>query len=195
MIAGLGVLTYFLTINPEKFAKNPHQETSASADSSKIVALREKYQPVIDSLEHKIVIDPNDFSSHLLLADYLSDCEYWDRAKEQFDIYLRAKPEDADARVDYALVITQMTGDFDAGIEEIERALKYDPDHIKALFNEGMLTLGRIQTSHDADVKTKAIALAIPYFRKALASAKKQQDEKTTQQISQILEKLEVEGK
>lgn len=191
----LGTVIYFVSRKPDKFADNPHKASTAqtAADSSEINSKRLKLAPLTDSLLAIIAINANDDHAHLLLANVYYECEFWDKAKTEYEFFLARNPEDVDARVDYAYVLAQTTGDFKASVEEIKKALKQDPEHINALFNAGILTIRA-----NLDDKKKAVADATPYFNRALAAAKKQHNDKMAEQITRVmaeLEKLQEEGK
>ena len=187
-VLGIGGGIYFLTRNPEKFAENPHQpqEQQSASDSSAMYAKRMKFQPLLDSLEGVIKINPADDQAHLTLANVNYECEFWDKAKAEYEYYLNKHPEEVDPRVDYAYVLAQTTGNFKASVEEINKALKYDPEHVNALFNAGILTIRA-----NLDDRKKAAADATPYFTRALAAAKKQHNDKMAEQIEKVTAELE----
>jgi tetratricopeptide (TPR) repeat protein len=184
----LGTAIFFLSRKPEKFAETPHQpqQQQSEADSLKMYSKRMALQPMIDSLQSVIVANPNDDQSHLMLANVYYECEFWDKAQSEYEYFLNKHPEDVDARVDYAYTLAQTTGDFKASIEEINKGLKYDPEHINALFNAGILTIRA-----NLDDKKKAFDDAIPYFNRALAAAKKQHNDKMAEQIGKVMAELE----
>ena len=184
IVLALGTVIYFVSRNPEKFAENPHQEKSkqAVADSSEIYAKRMKLAPILDSLLGVITANPDNYDAHLMLANVYYEDELWEKAKPEYEIFLAKNPDDVDARVDYGLVIAQTTGDFQAAVDEIKKALKKDPEHVNALFNAGIMTI-----QANLDNKKKGISEALPYFTRALASAKKQHNDKMAEQIEKIM--------
>ncbi len=189
LVIVVGVAIYFLSIKPEKFAEDPHakQEQQGAADSSQMYSKRMKLQPMVDSLRGAIAIDPNNDEAHLMLANVYYESEFWDKAKPEYEFHLSKHPEDVDARVDYAFTIAQLTGDFKAAVVEINKGLKYDPDHLNALFNAGILSIRA-----NLDNKKKAISEAKVYFHRGLTAAKKQGNDKMAEQIQEILTKLEM---
>jgi tetratricopeptide (TPR) repeat protein len=188
----LGVGIYFISLRPEKFAENPHQpqQQQGAADSAQMYSKRLKFQPMIDSLQSVIAINANDDASHLTLANVYYECEFWDKAKTEYAYYLNKHPEDVDARVDYAFVIAQLSGDFKSAVAEINKGLKYDPEHLNALFNAGILSIRA-----NLDDKKKAIAEAMMYFNRALAAAKKQGNDKMSEQIQEIMKRVQAPEK
>jgi cytochrome c-type biogenesis protein CcmH/NrfG len=188
VILGLGTGIYFFTRLPDKFAANPHQpqEQETASDSSAMYSKRMKLQPMIDSLQGVLAQNPSDDESHLALANVLYECEFWNKARTEYETYLKNHPDDPDARVDYAYVLVQITGDFKASVKEIDKALKYDPEHVNALFNAGILTIRA-----DMNDRKKAVADATPYFKRALAAAKKQGNDKMAEQIGKVMDELE----
>lgn len=186
-ILALGVVLYFVFQKPDKFAPktastdNPH---AAQADSSELFSKRLRLQPMMDSLETIVKANPDDHHTLLSLANVYYDAEMWDKAEPLYTKYLAKEPQDVDARVDYAFVIAQTTGDFKRAIAEIEKGLKYEPDHVYALFNAGILSLR--QTTGD---KHTSIAAAKEYFLRAKQSALVK-DPKMAEQIDQILEEI-----
>ncbi len=187
-ILAFGTAIYFISRSPEKFAENPHQaqEQQGSADSSEMYSKRMKLQPLIDSLQGVIAINPNDEQTHLMLGNVYYEGELWDKAKPEYEFFLNKHPENPDARVDYAYVISQTTGDYKAAVEEIKKALKYEPEHVNALFNAGILTIRA-----NLDDKKKAVRDASPYFQRALDAAKKQHNDKMAEQIGKVMAELE----
>jgi tetratricopeptide (TPR) repeat protein len=186
-VIGIGVGIYFISLRPEKFAVNPHaqEDQKAAQDSSLMYSKRLKFQPMMDSLTNVIAVDPNNDEAHLMLANVYYETEFWQKAKPEYELYLSKHPEDVNARVDYAYVIAQSTGDFKAAVTEINKGLKYEPEHVNALFNAGLLSI-----QANLDDKKKAITEATSYFSRALSAAKRQGDDKMADQIGQILAKL-----
>jgi tetratricopeptide (TPR) repeat protein len=186
-IIGLGVGIYFLSVRPEKFLPNPHEaETSQPAqDTSEVHAKRVQYQPMVDSLNSILAADPTNIDARLMLGNTYYEMEYWPKAKKEYELYLDKHPENPDVRVDYAFVLAEATGDFHAALDEINTALKYDPNHLNALFKGGLIAI-----QVNLDNKKKAITEATSYFKRALVAAKKQGNDKMAEQIEQILAKL-----
>ena len=152
-----------ISSKPEKYA--PGHEV----DSTLLIQKRQIFQQIVDSLKTSLAAHPTDTNIHLSLADALYDVGQWADSKKEFEIYLTAKPKDADARVDYSYAIAQDNGNLNAAIAEIDTALAYQPDHLNALINAGIMTAQTVtDTNH-----TTALARAKNYFERAKAVAEK----------------------
>jgi tetratricopeptide (TPR) repeat protein len=138
----------------------------------------------MDSLETYLRTNENDHPAILSLANIYYDAEMWGKAEPLYTQYLAKEPQDVDARVDYAFVIAQTTGDFKRAIAEIEKGLKYEPDHVHALFNAGILSL-----RETTDDKHTSVGAAKEYFLRAKRSALVK-DPKMAEQIDQVLEEI-----
>jgi tetratricopeptide (TPR) repeat protein len=186
-VIAIGIGIYFLSLHPEKYLPNPHEEEAkpTAQDSSEVYSKRLKFQPMMDSLTAVITTNPNNDEAHLMLANVYYETEFWQKARTEYEWFLGKHPDAADARVDYAYVIARSTGNFKAAVAEINKALKYDPEHVNALFNAGLLSI-----QANLDNKKKAVAEATSYFTRALAAAKKQSDDKMVEQIGKLLAKL-----
>ena len=132
-------------------------------DSSLILQKRAFFQHIVDSLRGEMAQNPSRIDLHLLLADALYDQGSWDGSVSEFQIYLAAKPDDADARVDYAIALTQANGNVDIALSEIDSALIFHPDHINALINGGILSAQSINDSNHVT----ALARSKDYFMRA----------------------------
>ncbi len=184
----IGTVIYFISAKPEKYlAEDQHKEQKSprTADSSDINSKRMKFAPMTDSLLQVIAVNPNDDQAHLMLANVYYETEFWEKAKTEYEIFLKKNPEDINARLDYSFVISQTTGDFKIALDQIKKALSYDAENVDALFKAGMMTIRA-----NLDNKKKAVREAIPYFNRALASAKKQHNDKMAEQIEQVMAEL-----
>ncbi len=193
LVIGLGTLIFFITKRPEKFAEqsNPHAkqnneaQAQAAQDSADMIARRTHFAPMVDSLKKALDADPQNLATQLHYANALYESSLWTEAEQVYTTYLKAKPKDTDARVDYAFVLTQTTHDFHRAVEELEKVLALDPTHIKALFNAGLLS---IQAFED---RKEAIAKATGYFRRARKAAEEQHQTEMLSNIDQILGELD----
>lgn len=148
---------------PDKFAPGEIPDTSA------LLQKRLFFQHIIDSLHTELAANPANTNLHLSLADALYDDAHWSESMKEFEIYLAAKPADADARVDYAYTIAQNSGNLNDALSEIDTALLYKPDHLNALINAGIITAQTVTDSNHAT----ALARARNYFVRAKAVAEK----------------------
>lgn len=154
---------YKITSRPDTYAPGHEVDTTA------LLQKRMFFQHIIDSLQTEIAKDPYNVDLHLTLADADYDAGLWADSKKEFQIYLTAKPKDADARVDYSYAIAQDNGDLNDALTELDTALMYQPDHLNALINAGIMTA---QTVSDTNHAT-ALARAKGYFERAKEVAEK----------------------
>jgi len=188
LILIIGTVIFFISRKPEKyFVENPHKEQNneAVADSSEINSKRMKLAPLTDSLLSVIAANPNDDQAHLMLANVYYEAEFWEKSKTEYEFFLAKNPKDIDARLDYSFVLVAVTGDFKASLDQIKKALGYDNENVNALFKAGIMTIRA-----NLNNKKKAVSEAIPYFNRALASAKKQHNEKMAEQIEKVMSEL-----
>lgn len=190
----LGSVIYFISRKPEKYlAEDSHKEEKSqpAADSSDINSKRMKFAPMTDSLLGVIATNPDNDQAHLMLANVYYETEFWDKAKTEYEFFLSKNPEDINSRLDYSFVVFQTTGDYKASLDQIKKALGYDAENVDALFKAGMMTIRA-----NLDDKKKAVREAVPYFNRALSSAKKQHNDKMAEQIQQVMAELEkLQGK
>jgi len=182
LVASIGVFNY--TAKPDKFA--PGQ----AVDSTEFLQKRLFFQHIIDSLQAFMRANPNDTDDHLKLADAYYDASYWDQSMREFQTYLRARPADADARVDYAYAIAQGSENLGTAIAQIDTALQYKPDHLNALINAGILSAQMITDSNHVE----ALARSRQYFERAKAIAEKS-DPKMAARIDTLLVEINNTGK
>jgi tetratricopeptide (TPR) repeat protein len=176
-IIGVSLVIVNQMKKPDKYA--PGQQV----DSTVLLQKQLFFQHIIDSLQERIVTTPQDIDLHLSLADAYYDAGKWAESRREFVTYLTVHPSDANARVDYAYSIAQ-GGDLNAAISEIDTALTYQPDHLNALVNAGILTAETINdTNH-----VVALARARGYFERAKAVA-----EKTNPQMATKIDTLLIE--
>lgn len=163
ILIGIAVASYLIAriaSKPDTFAA-PQGGTS---DSAELFQRRLATQSTVDSLQKVIFSDPSNANAHIALADVYYDDQYWTKAIAEFQSYLRLKPDDASARVDYAYAVGQQPGGIPVALEEIDTALKYRPDYLPGLYNGGILA---IQQTRGGSGHTEALARAREYFRRA----------------------------
>ena len=110
----------------------------------------------INDLENKILANPDDLESTLHLAHLQQDSRLFEKAIANYKKYLEKNPENSDARVDMGICFYNL-GDYTAAINEMETALKYQPNHQIACLNLGIVNL----TAQNIEVSKE-------WFRKAL---------------------------
>lgn len=182
----LGVIVFFATTKPDKYAEDPHAEArkQAAADSTALFAKRLKLQPFVDSCAKLVAANPNDPEAHKQYANALYEVSEWPQAQTQYEAYLKSSPKDPDAIVDYAYVLTQTTQDYKLAVETIDKALAIDPEHVKALFNAGLLS---VQAYAD---KTIALEKAEGYFNRARKAAEKKGETEMVKNIDDVLAEI-----
>jgi len=138
-------------------------------DSSAALQKRLFFQHIVDSLHTELASNPSNAAAHLSLADALYDEGQWAGSVKEFQIYLAGNPADADARVDYGYAIAQNSGNLNDALAEIDTALRYQPEHLNALINAGIMTAQTVTDTNHA----VALARAKNYFERAKAVAEK----------------------
>ncbi len=183
----LGVVVFFISQKKEEYAKDPHAEArkQAAADSAAMFAKRMQLQPFVDSLARVVAANPNDPEAHKEYANALYEVSDWPKAQVEYEAYLKSDPKDADAMVDYAYVISQTTGDYKRAVGEIDNALKIDPDHVKGLFNAGLMS---VQAYPD---KKEGLAKSEEYFQRARKAAEKKGETEMVKNIDDVLGEIQ----
>ncbi len=169
---------------PDKFA--PGQQV----DTTMLLQKRLFFQHIIDSLHTEMVAHPTDIDLHLSMADALYDGAYWSASMKEFEVYLAARPADADARVDYAYTIAQSNGNINDALDEIDTALTYKPNYLNALVNAGIMTAQTVNATNHAT----ALARARNYFVRAKAVAEKT-DPGIASRIDTLIQEIDNTGK
>lgn len=188
IILGIGYILYLSFDKPEQFANVPAPEANPHAvavDSSELNSRRLRFQQEIDSLENVLESHPEDEMAMLHLGNRYYDVENWAKAMPLYGAYLQTHPEDIDARVDFAFVIAQTSGDYSRAVAEIEKGLKQNPKHINALFNAGILSLRANMNNKNLALKT-----ARGYFKRAQVIAQTENPPMAAQ-IDEILKEMD----
>jgi hypothetical protein len=188
IILGIGYILFVTFDKPDEFANVPPPEANphaAPVDSSELNSKRLRFQKEIDSLESVLESHPEDDMAMLHLGNRYYDVENWSKAMPLYGAYLQAHPEDINARVDFAFVIAQTSGDYSRAVNEIEKGLKQDPNHINALFNAGILSLRANMNNKDLALKT-----ARRYFKRAQTIAQTENPQMAAQ-INEILTEMD----
>ena len=113
----------------------------------------------ITELEKSLASNPSDMQAILKLANLSHDGRFFDKAIAYYKKFLDKNPKDANARVDLGICYFE-SGQSDLAQKEMMTALKYDPKHLQAHFNLGIVNLKerRIQEANDWFKKTIALA-------------------------------------
>ena len=115
----------------------------------------------ITELEQQVAANPSDYQSILKLANMCQDARFFDKAITYYKRYLVKNPKDANARVDLGISYFEKD-DLDQAQKEMETALKYDPKHLQATFNLGIVNLKARRIKEASDWFKKTIELAPP---------------------------------
>ncbi|MBM4160401.1 MAG: tetratricopeptide repeat protein [Ignavibacteria bacterium] len=110
-------------------------------------------------LEQRVAANPDDAELSLQLANFAYDHRFFDKAIVYYRKYLEKNPENTNARVDLGTSYYE-SGNATEAISEMESALKYDPKHLQAHFNLGVVNLGagRVDVANEWFRKTIALA-------------------------------------
>lgn len=95
---------------------------------------------MINELEEKVKLNPEDHKSLLDLAHLKNDSGLYEQAIINYKAYLELHPEDADARIDMGVCYFNLR-DFETAKIEMLKALEYSPRHQIGHLNLGVVTL------------------------------------------------------
>jgi cytochrome c-type biogenesis protein CcmH/NrfG len=106
--------------------------------------------PQIQEMEHQLSANPGNMGLTLQLANVLHDNRFYDKAITMYREYLLKNPKDTNARVDLGICYKEV-GQLDAAKKEMKKALEYEPKHLLAQFNLGIVALidGNLTESND----------------------------------------------
>jgi tetratricopeptide (TPR) repeat protein len=92
-------------------------------------------------LERQANASPRDAAVRVQLGNLYFDSERYDLAAPMYEAALAIDPSNVDASTDLA-VSYYYTGQVDRALAQIDRSLSVDPDHVKTLFNQGVIRAG-----------------------------------------------------
>jgi DNA-directed RNA polymerase subunit RPC12/RpoP/predicted Zn-dependent protease len=141
--------------------------------------------PQIEDMERQVKADHGNQGLTLQLANFLSDNRFYDKAITYYQVYLKKKPEDTNARVDMGICYKEV-GQFDSAMREMKKALDYDPKHLFATFNLGIVCLDEGKNYMDQGQMDKANELikeSNEWFEKTVALAPTSEVGKRAQQL------------
>ena len=95
---------------------------------------------LINELEEKIKINPEDHKTLLDLAHLKNDSGLYEQAIINYKAYLELHPDDADARIDMGVCYFNLK-DFESAKKEMLKALDYSPKHQIGHLNLGVVAL------------------------------------------------------
>jgi len=126
----------------------------------------------IEHLQHTVDENPRDEASLLKLANRLHDASMSNptllmHAIDTYVRYLKLKPSDPNARVDLGICYFEMArvdtnngaSLFSKAIQEMETAIRANPDHQPAAFNLGIVNLNAGNLERSTEWFTKAIKI------------------------------------
>ena len=173
--AASGVL-YWTLGNPEAMT---HPMVSAvsdpQGDSEEARQMAEGLNNLIDRLKQRLEQNPNDVTGWTLLARSYMAMDRYDEAVPIFDKAINLNPKDAGLLADYADALAVHQGRKLEGRPEalIEKALKLDPNHVKALMLAGTVAFNK-----------KDFALAAKDWERARANLPQDSDPESAEQLS-----------
>jgi len=94
----------------------------------------------IQNLEKQLQADPKNSAVELELANLFHDNMMWDKAIAHYKSYLSMNSTDANARVDLGICYKE-SNRLPEAKQQMQEALKYEPKHVLAHFNLGIVAL------------------------------------------------------
>lgn len=122
----------------------------------------------IASMEKFVAANPKNKEALLTYANLLHDARLFPRAIAAYKQYLDVEAKNPDARVDMAICLFE-SGDADASLVQLKKALDYAPTHQPAMFNMGIVYLNqeKIKESNDWFSRCAAVDPATPLAARA----------------------------
>jgi cytochrome c-type biogenesis protein CcmH len=129
------VLTYLALGRPDAISALPAAQAAATAASSSGAAGEHQLEAMITALAQRMESDPGNVKGWVMLARSYMAMGRADDAKAALDKLRALKPGDADTLADIADTLAVLQGNKLAGepMQLLDRALKADPKHVKAL--------------------------------------------------------------
>jgi Flp pilus assembly protein TadD len=154
----LGILAVLVAVL-ELFPKREQAPVETQTASPQMPAANIQLAGQITELEKQVAANPSDMQLLLKLANMSHDGRFFDKAITSYKRYLEKNVKDANARVDLGICYFE-NGDSESAQKQMMTALKYDPKHLQAHFNLGIVNLKarRIQEANDWFKKTIALA-------------------------------------
>jgi cytochrome c-type biogenesis protein CcmH len=172
--AASGVL-YWTLGNPAAMTHPAASPMSAQSGADDERQMTEGLNTLIDKLKKKLEQNPNDATGWTMLARSYMAMERYADAVPTFEKALKLNPNNADMLADYADALAIHQGRKLEGRPEalIEKALKVDPNHVKALMLSGTVAYNR-----------KDFALAVKDWERARANLPPGSDPEDGEQIA-----------
>jgi tetratricopeptide (TPR) repeat protein len=159
VIFGFLGLLLILVVAIDLLSKKEQAPVQDQAAAPQMPAANLQLAGQISELEKQVAANPSDMQAVLKLANMSHDGRFFDKAITYYKRYLEKNPKDANARVDLGICYFE-NGNDDEAQKQMLAALKYDPKHLQAHFNLGIVNLRarRIQEANDWFKKTIALA-------------------------------------
>jgi cytochrome c-type biogenesis protein CcmH len=172
--ASSGVL-YWTLGNPAAMTHPAASPMSAQSGADEERQMTEGLNTLIERLKKKLEQNPNDATGWTMLARSYMAMERYADAVPTFEKALKLNPNNADMLADYADALAIHQGRKLEGKPEtlIEKALKVDPNHVKALMLAGTVAYNR-----------KDFALAVKDWERARANLPPGSDPEDGEQIA-----------
>lgn len=113
---------------------------------------------LINELEAKLKLNPEDHKTLLELAHLKNDSGLYEQAILNYKSYLEHHPDDADARIDMGVCYFNLR-DFENAKKEMMKALEYAPKHQIGHLNLGVVTLSAGNLAESKEWFKKAIEI------------------------------------
>ena len=135
-----------------------------SADYESMLQLARSYseagfaQKAIVSYENYLNGIDNDNNVCLEFSHYLHDNGQWQKAIDNYEVYLKQNPSNADVLVDQGVCYFSLK-DYKNAKRVMQKALQYDKNHLFAHFNLGIVSLNEGNTKEGIEWMKKVIEL------------------------------------
>lgn len=161
VIFGFLGLLLIVVVGVELFSKKEQVAVQEQSAVPQMPAANIQLAGQISELEKVLAANPADMQTLLKLANMSHDGRFFDKAITYYKRYVEKNVKDANARVDLGICYFE-NGDLDEAQKQMQTALKYDPKHLQAHFNLGIVNL-RARRFEEANAWfKKTIALAPP---------------------------------
>ncbi|MGZ9189691.1 MAG: c-type cytochrome biogenesis protein CcmI, partial [Nitrospira sp.] len=176
--AASGVL-YWTLGNPAAMTHPTASSMSAQSGADNERQMTEGLNALVDKLKKKLEQNPNDATGWTMLARSYMAMERYADAVPTFEKAIKLNPNNADMLADYADALAVHQGRKLEGKPEtlIEKALKVDPNHVKALMLAGTVAYNR-----------KDFVLAVKDWERARANLPSDSEPEFTEQISAAID-------
>lgn len=176
--AASGVL-YWTLGNPAAMTHPTASPMSAQSGADNERQMTEGLNAMVDKLKKKLEQNPNDATGWTMLARSYMAMERYADAVPTFEKALKLNPNNADMLADYADALAVHQGRKLEGKPEtlIDKALKVDPNHVKALMLAGTVAYNR-----------KDFVLAVTDWERARTNLPPDSEPEFTEQISAAID-------